>query len=217
MSGSAARVASRIARVRNPAIAVPPPPTGVAPRSGPFQAPSFTGGGANSSNVPGGWFGGLLGVNPWWVGRTGGGGSGVPGAGTPVPGVTDGSDVAPGMVGEFMLLTTSVDFTPPSMSVLQSVGVLPPGDWDLLSFSTQSMWLQTTEFKLEPVIPQISTWMVGYAGLTGITPGEGESQSVAGTPSRALSSVGLDLQFRIILNGQNAGQFAVWVHCRRMR
>lgn len=115
------------------------------------QALTGTASSRSASVVPGGWFGGWLGVVDYWNRcPTPGGG----GAGTGIPGVTDGSDAAPGMVGEQFQVwqppTAPVALAIQNMSGAGGAGVWLPvlsltlsaGDWDV---SANVAWGQPSQ------------------------------------------------------------------------
>jgi hypothetical protein len=80
--------------------------------------------------VPGGFFGGWLGVTPWRIYQ------GDEGGGDDMRGVTDGSEALPGDVGE--LIEVNVDQVPVGASAAAATQLamltLSPGDWDVQAF-----------------------------------------------------------------------------------
>lgn len=72
----------------------------------------------------------------------------------PIIGVTDGSDAAPGMVGEFRQFEVDVPFAayPVVTQTNVAVGVIQPGDWDLTAtLGPQGGSLRAVDFFLDPL------------------------------------------------------------------
>ena len=112
----------------------------------------------------------------------------------PIVGVVDGSDAAPGEVGEY--LTASGDFNyaaSPAGSTGQLALInMPPGDWDLWVSASFSTLIESTLFFLNPEPTGMSNAMFGVMGLFNVT-----------------QFVSLDVE-RVVLVGQTArGSFAV--------
>lgn len=146
------RVARRLEQARVPI------PAAYSPRS--------TGPGSNirASVVPGGWFGGWLGVSPYWH-NVGGGACGP-------WGVTDGSDAQPGEVGEFIHLKSLPGFSlTPNVAFHQAVtsGVLPPGDWDCWAYCGFSTVLQEASLLLDPLPAGFTNNMLAFSTIVPVT------------------------------------------------
>lgn len=155
--------------------------------------------------VPGGWFGGWLGVVDYWN-RPGGGGSG------PMWGVTDGSDVAPGEVGEFLRLEVVTDFPAGSNRQPSVPGVLPPGDWDVYGWVNSSVAFDSVWFQLDPLPTGFRDLMMGGAGG-----GVAELQTMIMPTVRALTNVPTLVVFTTLTDAPTAGALFVVVEARRRR
>lgn len=89
-------------------------------------------------------------------GSGGGGGS----SGPPFQGVTDGTNAAPGMIGECIESQPSAQFLPSGTMVLIGSLDLPAGDWDVsmtcsftLAFSTPTTIITQLDLNGSPLIP----------------------------------------------------------------
>lgn len=95
----------------------------------------------------------------------------------PIVGVIDGSDAAPGMVGEFIAGSANVAYTayPNTTTTTVSLMVVPPGDWDLWMQMGSSSVLGAFEAYLNPLPAGMnqSMQMSMYIGATGSTTVEG--------------------------------------------
>jgi len=137
-------------------------------------------------------------------------------AGTSVPilGVTDGSDAQPGQVGEYLFFSEA--FPIPSGNETQSVslGILPPGDWDVFVFATPSAAISVLYYWLNPLPAGFSTNAMGYqensAGTTAAT--------VSGIPTRGLISNPTLMAFNIWTDNTGAAATAnLYASARRAR
>lgn len=87
----------------------------------------------------------------------------------PIVGVTDGSDAAPGMVGEFNEYEADVQFAayPANTQVVASLGVVQPGDWDMtVTGGPQGGNLRALDFFLSPKPLGMSNEMRGVLFVT---------------------------------------------------
>lgn len=74
------------------------------------------------------------------------------GSGVPLVGVTDGSPAQPGMVGEFVMFSTTITWVLGAQT--WSAGILQPGDWDVWLYgrvAQGSVFYTSCELKLDPV------------------------------------------------------------------
>jgi hypothetical protein len=81
----------------------------------------------------------------------------------PMQGVTDGSNAAPGNIGEYIILKAGMSYaaSPAVTQQIVSVGVLPPGDWDITCTMLPTTQIGGTTFNLSPVPAGISNPMWG--------------------------------------------------------
>lgn len=94
-----------------------------------------------------------------------------------LPGVTDGSEAQPGTIGEFIQGTTTINYQGfPNGNIFRNVSVLtvPPGDWDLWTYSqmfpppgndTALPGLALVQYQLEgPLPPGLSGYLQQIIG-----------------------------------------------------
>lgn len=153
-------------------------------------------------------------------------GPNAPGQVRPFPllGVTDGSDAATGIVGEFIRGTGTMTYAAyPQMTVaLVSALVVPPGDWDLTASMAVSSLIGGATMGLSPVPAGMSSGMTGAIGFIS-TIGQTETLSVIiAQGGRGSFSVPTLLTFSVAINQANdnslpAGGATVIVEARRMR
>lgn len=180
---------------------------GIAPMA---QTPSITAAARSAANVPGGWFGGWLGVSPWWqYGAPGGVGA------HGIPGVTDGSDAAPGMVGEWLLFRQTVVY-PVGNLVNQPVtmGALPAGDWDCQAYGWPESAVQDLQFGLLAPIPD------GFSDTMGVITSAGGHDELAVLVSytaRALIAQPVVIAFEVNVTSGAASNLILTFTARRMR
>jgi hypothetical protein len=148
-----------------------------------------------------------------------------PSAGTgPIIGVTDGSDAAPGEVGEFVTAFTSFNFAayPTDTAGSVSVLVVQPGDWDLRVFTNFSTAIGGVAVYLSPSPAGISNNMFGSVTVLGTTTPDIEGVYLIGATARGNFTVPTLLAFSYnVLQSQNsvlaAGTGTVTVEGRRLR
>jgi hypothetical protein len=140
----------------------------------------------------------------------------------PVQGVTDGSDAKAGNIGEYIIMNATMAYAanPASTQQTISVGVLPPGDWDLTSFLSASTNVGGAGFYLSPAPAGMSNNMAG--GQWQLASGSTESVAINGRAARGSFSVPSLLPFTIIIDqafatGLPAGTATFTVEARRMR
>lgn len=189
------RVAVRVAQAR-----------GVAPTA----ANASRSAGTAAAVVPGGWFGGWLGVSPWWQN------SGAPGGGR--WGVTDGSDATPGEIGECLrLVAPDINFPPDAnYTVTVTAGTLSPGDWACQAYAYVDSEVTGAQFYLTPVPPGLSDSMGAVLALQGH-----ENITLVGPLVRANVTVPTILSFSCSTNndgpGTAPGVMSVRLNAWRMR
>lgn len=159
--------------------------------------------------VPGGWFGGWLGVSPYWWQSGGGGGGGN-------CGVTDGSDAAPGQVGEYLQLYADIPYGTTGQQQVVTVGIITPGDWDVWAYAYFTTPMNDAMFTLDPVPP-------GFSNSMGAELAQPASEwfALLAPTVRANLTAPVQLSFQTSTNsiaaGPAAGTMQLAVAARRMR
>lgn len=92
------------------------------------------------------------------------------GRGTPIIGVTDGSDAQPGMVGEWVLLSQQMNFGTGSSITNITMGSLSPGDWDVGGYTLFSAAAGETDITLNPVPPGFTSAINMWTSVGGAVP-----------------------------------------------
>jgi hypothetical protein len=137
----------------------------------------------------------------------------------PMQGVTDGSNAAPGNIGEFMTATANATFAAGVVTTTTlSPIVIPPGDWDLWSFSEQTVETGIVWYYASPQPVGVTNDMSGIAGA----PGAGLLTRVIGLPARGSFTVPTLLAFHVEVHqdtvaGLLAGTLYLTVSGRRRR
>lgn len=134
---------------------------------------------------------------------------------TGVPGVTDGSNAAPGNVGEFVSGTFTAPYGQPSPTVAMVSGpVLSPGDWDMWANVAFSTAIAGGAFELKPVPSGTSNNMSASDFTTSI-----EAVQLNGMTARGIYSVQTLLAFQIYVATPPAtsGTVTLRVEARRRR
>lgn len=133
----------------------------------------------------------------------------------PIQGVTDGSDAAPGMVGEWVSLTQTMSYPAGGGTQVYSMGVLQPGDWDMQAFCNPETDVSTLQFYLNPIPAGVEGgnlpgWFDG---------GGGDVQNVLVTSPicRGNFSVPTLLPMTLVLSATAATQVELTINARRMR
>lgn len=197
-----------------------PPPAGQAP-----WYPGANGGVSFSATPP---------VNPirgnlWWDGtmlHLFDGAAWVqvgPGAvSPPITGITDGSNVAPGQVGEFMHFEASFAYAgyPNTTNVTLTMGILTPGDWDLWASMSPSTFVGGGQMGLSPVPTGMSNAMGGNQGAVSAT--GTEATTIISMPARGnfIVPTTMSLQCYIFngsVTGLTNGNCSVTMEARRRR
>lgn len=141
----------------------------------------------------------------------------------PIIGVVDGSDAAPGEVGEF--LTASVEFGYIAGGVAGNVTSgqidlinMPPGDWDFTISATFSTTIGSALFFLSPEPTGMSNIMIGGDGNFGTMSVEGVA--IIGQSARGSFAVTTLLSFSVEVfqvAGGDAGAMNLVIDARRRR
>lgn len=137
----------------------------------------------------------------------------------PVMGVTDGSNAAPGQVGEFVTGTATFNY-PASGTPTTTLSplVVQPGDWDLYSYMTTSTDTGTgAYFQLNPLPVGVSNSMTGWYGVGGSTEPLSEFAFVIGLTARGSFSVPTLLAFQVGIGTPPAAGVATLVVSARRR
>lgn len=125
-----------------------------------------------------------------------------PGLLTPM-GVTDGSDVQPGQVGEFIQLEQSFAIpTTWNFQALVSLGELPAGDWDCqVSVTAGGALVGGLNYYLDPMPAGFSNNMGTELGMyVSLAEAAMMQGGTNGTSARALTSTGSAIYFFVQLN-----------------
>lgn len=140
----------------------------------------------------------------------------------PIIGVTDGSDAAPGEVGEFLTFSATGNYQAGAISdVILPVGIIPPGDWSLSAQCQFNTFVGVVWFTVEPTPPGTSAGLA--AAMSAITEGGAEELVLLNTMSaRGSYSVPTLMAFHINVNqtmlaGLPAGQVTLTLNARRVR
>jgi hypothetical protein len=142
----------------------------------------------------------------------------------PMQGVTDGSDAKAGYIGEYLIFNGSMAFAanPAVTQQVLSVGVIPPGDWNLTSFMTANVAVGNAGFNLSPQPPGLSNIMHGAIWFGAVATQTAQDIAFNGQNARASVTVPTLLPFMVTV-GQNtdaaltAGTATLTVEARRMR
>lgn len=186
------RVAHRVQQARSPA-----------PRASATAAQARI---TEAAVVPGGWFGGWLGVSPyWWNNRGDQGGRRM--------GVTDGSDALPGEIGEFIQFGQTVPLPTAQTTFPLVMGALGAGDWDCWVHCTTNIPLGNLMFVLNPVPLGFSDNMSTVAWVPGTT----ELLTQMSNIVRALIAEPVVISFDISTAANMGTNLIFWFNARRMR
>jgi hypothetical protein len=129
--------------------------------------------------------------------------------GATLRGVTDGSDAAPGIVGEFVQTTTNFNISG-AMGAVNTVTatVLSPGDWDCTAGVYPGTVLKGMIMGLNPIPVGVTTGMTGIAIDQSAMAADATEVIVIGFPARALVSVPTQFTFNVTSNVIAAGNAA---------
>lgn len=139
------------------------------------------------------------------------------GRGTPIVGVTDGTDAQPGMVGEWVMYTASVPFTATAQTQVVSMGSLSAGDWDCWAYAIPNVFTTDVLIILNPQPAGFTGNMWSKIASATILTGV----SIVTPQVRALTSVPSLIAFTVITNdsgdGPSAGTLTLEFMARRRR
>jgi hypothetical protein len=139
----------------------------------------------------------------------------------PMQGVTDGSDAKAGNIGEFIQLTATMAYAAAvATTAVVSVGVIPPGDWDLWSYGTPTTAIGIGHYYLSPAPAGISNGMQAVAGSAAT--GSVTEALLVSQSARGSFTVPTLLAFQAVVDqtitaGLPAGQLAIGIGARRRR
>lgn len=128
----------------------------------------------------------------------------------PIIGVVDGSNAAPGEVGEFITALGTFNFTGATSTSMGTITLInaPPGDWDFTVSASFSTLVESVFFALSPVPVGMSNSMVGFSGTftAGLGPGmDAEDIVLIGQSARGSFAVTTALSFVIQIIQNEAG------------
>lgn len=143
----------------------------------------------------------------------------------PIHGVTDGSNAAPGDVGEFLSFTGTFAYQgSPNFSVgTISLAVIPPGDWDL-TVSASAGLNEGMSFNVQPIPTGLSNGMAGASAIFSTSGGGQGAENIVliGQAARGSFSIPTLLPFSVSVNmvgttGLPAGSMLMRLEARRAR
>jgi hypothetical protein len=144
----------------------------------------------------------------------------------PIVGVVDGSDAAPGEVGEFLTAIGTFNYAAsPATSTGQLAMInMPPGDWDIWASASFTTLIESTLFHLNPVPTGMSNSMFGLMGLfsvSNLVSMDVETLVLVGQTARGSFAVPTLLSFEVqVFQGSAslpAGTMILRVEARRRR
>jgi hypothetical protein len=140
------------------------------------------------------------------------------GSNVPLIGVTNGSDAAPGQVGEFVQTYQTLNLPDGQNTQNFSGMVLQPGDWDVWAWCYPTAWCDSLYFFLtNGAPPGFSNGIFGQV-ISGTSPPTSWTAAVVISPAcRALISVPTLLPFTLITNAQSAQTAVFQLEARRRR
>jgi hypothetical protein len=143
----------------------------------------------------------------------------------PITGVVDGSDAAPGEVGEFLTAIGTFAYAAGTTAGVGSTGSInlismPPGDWDLTISASFSNLITSALFELSPIPTGMSNGMVGLNGNFTMA-GEAQTVVIIGQSARGSFAVTTALVFLVqVFNSSTsepAGTMTLRIEARRRR
>jgi hypothetical protein len=143
----------------------------------------------------------------------------------PITGVVDGSDAAPGQVGEFLTAVGSFAYAAGAGSGVTSTGSIslinmPPGDWDFTISASFSDLITSALFLLNPAVTGMSNRMFGLNGNFTMA-GEAETVIIVGQSARGSFAVNTPLVFEVQVfnstSAEPAGTMDLRIEARRRR
>ena len=143
----------------------------------------------------------------------------------PIVGVVDGSDAAPGEVGEFLIAAGTFNYAAGTAAGQGSTGHIalinmPPGDWDLTVSAAYTNLISSSLFFLDPLPTGMSNAMFGLNGNFTF-PGEAENVIIIGQSARGSFAVNTQLTFQVQVFQSStalpAGTMTLGIEARRRR
>jgi hypothetical protein len=143
----------------------------------------------------------------------------------PIIGVVDGSNAAPGQVGEFMTAVGTFAYAAGGGTGVGSTGTInlinmPPGDWDFTISASFSNLITSALFFLNPLPTGMSNAMFGLNGNFTMS-GEAETVVIVGQSARGSFAVNTELTFEVqVFNSttaEPAGTMSLRIEARRRR
>lgn len=139
------------------------------------------------------------------------------------PGVTDGSNAAPGFVGEFLNYSGGVSFNAGSPGNVVTTNAtlttltVPPGDWNIWAFAEADVYVTTIEIRVSPLPAGMSNDLLCFNSVEGATTPL-ISAGVASPAARGSFTVSTVLTLVVQIQTQSvAGTASVFLHARRVR
>jgi len=147
------------------------------------------------------------------------------GSNVPLIGVTNGQDAQPGQVGEFIYMPQTATY-PATVTTTQviTLGTVPPGDWDILTWFSTNDFTGGVEFIQSAVPGGYTPPGIFGVNLTVGTPSDPNAFGgvTFGIPGRALTSVPTLLAFSLTTNvladasaSSTSGQLTAFLRRRR--
>jgi hypothetical protein len=144
----------------------------------------------------------------------------------PIIGVVDGSDAAPGQVGEFMFAVGTFAYAAGGgangVTSTGSINLInmPPGDWDFTISASFSDLVTSALFFLNPAVTGMSNRMFGLNGNFTMA-GEAQTVVIIGQSARGSFAVNTSLVFEVqVFNStatEPAGTMSLRIEARRRR
>jgi hypothetical protein len=143
----------------------------------------------------------------------------------PIIGVVDGSNAAPGQVGEFLFATGTFAYAAGTTAGVTSTGHInlinmPPGDWDFTISASFSDLITSALFFLDPLPTGMSNPMFGLNGNFTMA-GEAETVVIIGQSARGSFAVNTMMIFEVqVFNSSTsdpAGTMTLRIEARRRR
>lgn len=144
----------------------------------------------------------------------------------PIIGVVDGSNAAPGEVGEFLSASGTYAYAA-GVANTGTIALLnvPPGDWDMYAAATFTTLVGSVLFQLSPVPTGMSTGLAGFVGTFSAGTGmaaDAESLVLVGQAGRGSFAVNTQMTFQVQVDqatttGLLAGTMTLDMFARRRR
>lgn len=136
------------------------------------------------------------------------------GSALPLIGVTNGADAQPGQVGEFVLLSQSINLATGTNTQTVSLGILQPGDWAVWAYMNFGIEFISASYVLSPQPAGFTYTLTAASASPTTTP---QYQMVITPLGRALTSVPSPITFQVTTDVTTAGNALLSFGARRMR